>query len=86
MIYSKQANAVSNATFNQYEQHYNSINLTKWMHFIRDIGLNTYSKVMNPKKMKEVFMKFENQEKILTFELFQVAVNELMRLLFGEDK
>jgi len=33
-----------------------------------------------------VFMKFENQEKILTFELFQVAVNELMRLLFGEDK
>ena len=54
----KQINSINNATFNSYELYYNTISLNKWMHYIKEIGLLKYSKIINSNKFKEIFMKY----------------------------
>ena len=58
---------MSKATFDQYEQYYNEMNLTKWMLYIKDMGYYSFSRKIKQKHFKTYFTKFENDRKCLSF-------------------
>lgn len=82
----KQVNSNSIDTFNRYEQECSSLNLTKWMRYCRDVGLMRFKKILTNKRLKEVFVKHEDKDKMLGLEQFQAAVEELLKFLFNNDE
>ena len=57
-FYCKQAtNKIDNSTFDRYEQYYNELNLTKWMHYLRDVGYFKFAPKIKQKQYKAVFVK-----------------------------
>jgi hypothetical protein len=44
------------------------------MRYCRDVGLAKFKRKLTNQKLKETFVKHENQNKQLTLEMFQVAV------------
>lgn len=79
-------NSNSIDTFNRYEQECSSLNLTKWMRYCRDVGLMRFKKAITSKKLKEVFVKYEDKDKLLGLEQFQAAVEEMLKFLFHNDE
>ena len=79
-------NSNSIDTFNRYEQESSSLNLTKWMRYCRDVGLMRFKKALTNKRLKEVFVKYEDKDKMLGLEQFQTAVEELLKFLFNNDE
>lgn len=55
------------------------------MHYVRDIGLTSHPS-LNSRLLKEIFLKNENKDKVLTFELFQKAVNAALKSIYGDDQ
>ena len=41
------------------------MNLTKWMRYCRDVGLMRFKKALTNKRLKEIFVKYEDKDKML---------------------
>lgn len=70
---------MKNASFNDYETYFSALNLTKWMKYTKDIGFSKLSKKINHQKLKEIFIKYEDKQKLMTYEAFKDAIQKILK-------
>jgi hypothetical protein len=81
----KEVSNISSSTFDKYQQYYQEMNLTKWMVYVRDIGLGQFQKIIPLRKFKAIFLKYQNSDQCLTFDTFQKALSTVLTTLYPHD-
>jgi predicted transcriptional regulator len=59
--------------------------LTKWMLYLKEIGLLNYNKNASIQKARHIFVKYQDSKKRFLFNNFKNAVLELLSLIYNED-